>query len=71
MSARAGGILVVGDVIDVLLAIETRIAGADIVELNPDRDINGMTAVLAAKMVKELAALATEFPAIPPRYGEG
>jgi hypothetical protein len=29
-----------------------------------------MTAVLAAKMVKELAALATEFPAIPPRYGD-
>ena len=53
---------------DVLLAIETRIAGADVVELNPDRDINSMTAILAAKMVKELAALATEFPAIPPRH---
>jgi len=26
------------------------------VELNPARDINGMTAVVAAKLVKELAA---------------
>ena len=29
-----------------------------IVEYNPSRDINGMTAVLAAKLVKEVAALA-------------
>ena len=52
------------DVIDVLLAIEAPIAGADVVELNPDRDVNDMTAILAAKMVKELAALATVFPAV-------
>ena len=32
------------------------VIGGDIVELNPDRDLNGMTAVLAAKLVKELAA---------------
>ena len=31
---------------------------ADIVEYNPSRDINGMTAVVAAKFVKELAAVA-------------
>jgi arginase len=58
------GGLTAREVTDVLLAIETPIAGADVVELNPDRDINGMTAVLAAKMVKELAALATEYPAV-------
>ena len=52
--------------IDVLLAIETPIAGADVVELNPDRDVNDMTAMLAAKMVKELAALASAFPAPAP-----
>ena len=57
------GGLTARDVTDVLLAIETPIAGADVVELNPDRDINGMTAILAAKMVKELAALATAVPA--------
>ena len=31
------------------------IIGADVVELNPQRDINGMTATVAAKMVKEIA----------------
>jgi arginase len=50
------------DVIDALLAIESPIVGADVVELNPDRDVNGMTAMLAAKTVKELAALATAYP---------
>jgi len=57
------GGLTARDVIDILLAIDAPIAGADVVELNPDRDINGMTAILAAKLVKELAALATAFPA--------
>ena len=64
------GGLTARDVTDVLLAIETPIAGADVVELNPDRDVNGMTAILAAKMIKELAALATAFPSVatrPPR----
>jgi arginase len=32
------------------------IVGADVVELNPDRDPQGLTAVVAAKLVKELAA---------------
>lgn len=36
--------------------------GADIVELNPARDLNGMTATLAAKLVKELASLCGEQP---------
>jgi arginase len=30
------------------------------VEYNPARDVNGITAVVAAKLVKELAALAAE-----------
>jgi arginase family enzyme len=29
-----------------------------VVEYNPKRDVNGVTAVVAAKLVKELAALA-------------
>ena len=61
------GGLTARDVIDLLLAIETPVAGADVVELNPDRDINDMTAALAAKLVKELAALASAFPAVAPR----
>ena len=32
------------------------IVGADVVELNPERDINMMTALLAARLAKELAA---------------
>ena len=52
------------DVIDALLAIQTPVCGADIVELNPSRDVNDMTGSLAAKLVKELAALATEHPAL-------
>jgi arginase len=36
------------------------IVGADIVELNPGRDLNGITATLAAKLVRELAALAAK-----------
>jgi arginase len=57
------GGLTARQVTDVLLAIEAPVCGADVVELNPDRDINGMTTILAAKMVKEIAALATANPA--------
>lgn len=46
------------EILSVLHSIETPIIGADVVEYNPARDINGMTAVVAAKLVKELAALA-------------
>lgn len=46
------------DVLQVLHRAPGPIVGADIVELHPARDINGMTATLAAKLVKELAALA-------------
>jgi arginase family enzyme len=34
--------------------------GADIVELNPQRDIHDMTAMVAAKCFKELLARLTE-----------
>ena len=43
--------------LSVLHRIRWPIVGADMVEYNPHRDINGMTAVVAAKLVKELAAL--------------
>jgi arginase len=45
------------DVLSVLNRQSAPLIGADIVELNPLRDINGMTAILAAKLVRELAAL--------------
>ncbi len=44
-------------VIDLLLAMDQEIIGADIVEFNPDRDLNGMTGMLTAKLLKELIAL--------------
>jgi arginase len=50
--------LTVRDVLEVLDRQRAPLAGADVVELNPDRDVNGVTAVVAAKLVRELAAYA-------------
>jgi agmatinase len=44
------------ELLELIDALPGPLIGADIVELNPDRDINAMTAALAAKLVKELAA---------------
>ena len=43
-------------VIALIQNLKEDIVGADIVELNPDRDINEMTAILAAKVYKEILA---------------
>ena len=43
--------------IGIVQSLEGEIVGADIVELNPSRDINGLTALVAAKVVKEIIAL--------------
>jgi agmatinase len=48
-------------VIDIIQNINTEVVGADIVEYNPDRDENDMTAYLAAKMMKELLAKMIEY----------
>jgi arginase len=53
------GGLSVRDVLNVLDRINGTIVGADIVELNPARDIASVTAILAAKLVREIAARAT------------
>jgi len=42
------------DVIKVISNINQEIVGADIVEYNPNKDINNITAVTAAKLLKEL-----------------
>jgi agmatinase len=44
------------DVVGAIQALDGPIVGADVVELNPRRDVNGLTAALAAKLVKELAS---------------
>jgi agmatinase len=44
------------EIIDIIQSIDAPIIGADIVELNPIRDLNGMTAMVAAKFLKEILA---------------
>ncbi len=62
VSHHEPGGLSVRQLLDVLARIEGSIVGGDVVELNPDRDINDMTAAVAAKLVKELAAIAMRYP---------
>ncbi|HEX6374829.1 MAG TPA: agmatinase family protein [Allosphingosinicella sp.] len=57
VSHHEPGGLSVRDVLAVLDRVRAPIVGADIVEYNPARDLNGVTAVLAAKLVREVAAL--------------
>lgn len=56
VSHHEPGGLSVREVLDLIEALPGPVVGADIVELNPDRDLNGMTAAVAAKLVKELTA---------------
>jgi arginase family enzyme len=58
VSHHEPGGLTVRDVLNVLHAQRAPLVGADIVELNPDRDINGMTATVAVKLIRELCAYA-------------
>lgn len=44
-------------VIDIIQGVDQPIVGADIVEYNPGRDLNGVTAVVAAKLLKEIAGM--------------
>lgn len=53
---KPGG-LSVRDVLDVLAALRTGVAGADVVEYNPRNDVRDLTARVAAKFVKELTGL--------------
>jgi agmatinase len=58
VSHHEPGGLSVREVLNVLARQKAEIVGADIVELNPERDINGMTAAVAAKLCKELMSAA-------------
>ena len=42
-------------VLRLIQSISRPVVGADIVEYNPDRDVNGVTAAVAAKFLKEIA----------------
>ena len=58
VSHQEPGGLTTRQLLDVLQAQRGPLVGADIVELNPALDLQGITAALAAKLVKELASLA-------------
>jgi agmatinase len=53
---REPGGLTVRQVLGILQALEAPLVGADVVELNPLNDSTGLTAGVAAKLVKEIAA---------------
>ena len=55
-AAEPGG-LTVREALTLLHRIAIPVVGADIVEYNPQRDVNVMTAYVAAKLAKELAAI--------------
>jgi agmatinase len=56
VSHHEPGGMSVRQIVNILLDLDVPIIGGDVVELNPTRDVNGITAVVAAKLVKELAA---------------
>ena len=57
VSHREPGGLSTRQVIDLIQAIDQPIVAADIVEYNPRCDISNMTAVVAAKLLKEIAGM--------------
>lgn len=44
------------EAINMIQKLDANIVGCDVVEYNPDRDINGVTGMVTAKIVKELLA---------------
>jgi arginase len=54
VSHRESGGISVREAISHLHAIEGEIVGADIVEYNPAQDVAGLTAIVAAKILKEI-----------------
>jgi arginase len=56
VSHHEPGGLSVREVLTIIQRFEGRLVGADIVELNPDRDVQDVTAAVAAKSLKEIAA---------------
>jgi Arginase/agmatinase/formimionoglutamate hydrolase, arginase family len=45
------------EALDIIHAIDAPVIGADVVELNPGRDVDGVTAMTAAKIIRELAGV--------------
>ena len=49
------------EVLRMIQKIDLNIVGLDLVEYNPDRDLNGLTAMTAAKIIKELLGKLVSF----------
>ncbi len=62
VSHQEPGGLATRQVIDLIQKLRAPIVGADIVEFNPRRDPTGMTAMVAAKILKEVSARMLELP---------
>jgi agmatinase len=58
VSHHEPGGLTVREVLRVLLRQQAPLVGADLVEYNPARDTHGMTGAVAAKLIREIGALA-------------
>lgn len=56
VSHREPGGLSTRQVIDLIHGVKQPVIGADIVEYNPRLDLNSMTAIVCAKLVKEISA---------------
>lgn len=56
VSHREPGGMTTRQVIEIIQSINAPVIGADIVEFNPKMDPSGMTAIVCAKILKELAA---------------
>ena len=63
VSHREPGGLSTRQVIDLIQSIDQPIVGADIVEYNPRCDISGMTATVAAKLLKEIGGMMVKLSA--------
>lgn len=50
------------EILDIIHAIDAPVIGADIVEFNPTRDVNGVTAMTAAKILREIAGMMMKTP---------
>ncbi len=71
VSHREPGGLTTRQVIELIQSIDAPVVGADIVEYNPRCDLDGMTATVAAKLLKEIGGMMVLTHAKAPRHGQG
>lgn len=64
VSHREPGGLSVRDVLAMIHQVRGPIVGADVVEFNPSQDVSGVTAVAAAKIVREIAGQMMRGPVV-------